>query len=339
MRILAIRVGRVGDTVMMTPALTALLNCYPDASLTILASPEGKSLLNNYHPRVEDIWVWNRYGLGIRSHFDRKRLTRKIGESDFDLIFCFDTNPSMAGLASESKAEIYLQTVLGPPVHCARHYLNLIEQAYGKAIDDIPVNLPVSPESVEQLDVELEQMGIRPDDTLIMFHPTFSGYSRLGLRKRDARKRKLWPAENYAELARRLYVSAQDHTKNLRIIMALLPAEQSLGRKIANLSKGCVTLLVSQPGFERYKALIHRANLFVTPDTGPMHIAAAVDTRTVAMFSNKDPADCGPYMKPGRYTILRTELTEEPERGIAAIKVDDVVEACIGQLAADAGES
>ena len=114
--------------------------------------------------------------------------------------------------------------------------------------------------------------------------------------------------------------------------MALLPAEQSLGKKIVKLSGGKVQLIESVPSFERYKALIHRANLFVSPDTGPMHIAAAVNTRTVAMFSNKDPGDCGPYMEPGRFTILRSELTDHPEKGIAAITVDAVMAACSEQL-------
>ncbi len=49
MNILAVRVGRVGDTVMMTPALTALIKYYPDAEITLLVSPVGKLLLNDFH--------------------------------------------------------------------------------------------------------------------------------------------------------------------------------------------------------------------------------------------------------------------------------------------------
>ncbi|MCK5262545.1 MAG: glycosyltransferase family 9 protein, partial [Gammaproteobacteria bacterium] len=202
----------------------------------------------------------------------------------------------------------------------------------GQKVDDIPVNLPVPEQSSAQLDVELNKIGIEKDDTVIMMHPTFSGYSKLGLRKREARKRKLWPAQNYADLAKRLLQS--DYTKNhrVKIIMALLPAEQFLGKKIVKLSDGKVQLIESVPSFERYKALIHRADLFVSPDTGPMHIAAAVNTRTVVMFSNKDPADCGPYMPSDRFNILRSECTDHPEKGIAAITVDAMMLACDGQL-------
>lgn len=332
MKILAIRNGRVGDTVMATSAITALLQTYPDATLTIIASPEGARLLKDFHERVEAIWVWSRYGLGIQSRRDKKKIIEKIEQAHFDKAFCFDTNASIANLIETSHADKYFQKGLGAPTHCARHYLNLIEQACGHKIDDIPVNLPVSEESSTQLELELNKIGIEADDTVIMMHPTFSGYSRLGLRKRKARIRKLWPAENYAELSHRLLNSSFAEEHSIKIIMALLPAEQSLGRKIVKLSKGKVTLIESVPSFERYKALIHRANLFISPDTGPMHIAAAVNTRTVAMYSNKDPADCGPYMEPGRYNILRSELTDHPEKGIAAITVDAMMTACSEQL-------
>ena len=333
MRILVIRVGRVGDTIMMTPALAALLDLYPEAKLTIIASPEGSRLLKNYHPRVEAIWTWNRYGL--QSHFDKKRLTQQIGAAEFDLAFCFDTNPGIAKILADSSAKKYIQKHLGPPVHCARHYLNTIELAYGNAIDQYYNNVPVSATAMQAASHELAQHGITINDTVVMLHPTYSGYSKLGLRKRDARKRKLWPVQNYAALALRLLELAQTSHTRIKILMVLLPSELPLGKKIARLSHNKIVLLASESGFERYLAMIKRAEVFISPDTGPMHIASALNTRVVAMFSNKDPADCGPYMPPGKFTILRSELTRHPEKGIAAISVDDVYQACVQQIAAE----
>lgn len=332
MRILVIRVGRVGDTIMMTPALAALLDSYPDAKLTIIASPEGGRLLKNYHPRIETIWIWNRYGL--QSHFDRKRLTKQISAANFDLAICFDTNPGIAKILTDCKARIYIQKDLGPPVHCARHYLNTIEQACGKKLEHYYNNIPVTDEAMRCAAQELSQHGISKDDTVVMLHPTYSGYSRLGLRKRKARKRKLWPAQNYAELADKLQQNNLDSGKTIKLLMVLLPSELALGKKIVGLCHRQITLLPSESGFERYLAMIQRADIFVSPDTGPMHIASALNTRIVAMFSDKDPSDCGPYMSPDRFNILRSELMDHPEKGISAISVDDVYQACVQQLAA-----
>ena len=85
MHIQAVRVGRVGDTVMMTPALSAILQCYPQAQLTILASPEGKLLLNDFHPNIKQIWTWDRHGL-VKSYRDKRSLLKKISASNLDNI-------------------------------------------------------------------------------------------------------------------------------------------------------------------------------------------------------------------------------------------------------------
>jgi len=68
--------------------------------------------------------------------------------------------------------------------------------------------------------------------------------------------------------------------------------------------------------------------LLVTPNTGPMHVAAAVGTPVVALFSGWSPAECGPFVPPERARTLRAEDTAEPGRGLAAISADAVFEAC-----------
>jgi ADP-heptose:LPS heptosyltransferase len=64
-----------------------------------------------------------------------------------------------------------------------------------------------------------------------------------------------------------------------------------------------------------------------------MHVAAAVGTPVVALFSGWSPAECGPYVPPERVRILRAEDTPSPERGLAAIGADAVFAAC-GELLA-----
>ncbi len=56
MNILVVRVGRVGDTVMLTPALSELIQHYPDAKITLLTSPVGKHVLKDFHSNVVDNW-------------------------------------------------------------------------------------------------------------------------------------------------------------------------------------------------------------------------------------------------------------------------------------------
>jgi heptosyltransferase I len=328
MQILAIRVGRVGDTVMMTPALNALLQCYPDSEVTILASPEGKRVLQNFNPRVKEIWTWNRHSL-LQSWRDKKQIREKTQLACFDKIFCFDTSKRIAGLFKDVKTDFYWFQGSNILKHSARHYLDLVATSCDCNVDTFYNYLPITANSIQQVDNELEACGISKNDMLVMIHPTYSGYTKHGLTKRDAKIRKLWPSDYYGTLGKKLAATRLDNGATPKVFMEIVPSEHHYAHKIIAASQNTIQLLASKRDFERYKALIARANVLLTPDSGPMHIASALNTRIVALFSMKDPGDCGPYMPANRFTILRCD---NPVKGISAISVDAVYNAAVSQL-------
>ncbi len=327
MNILAIRVGRVGDTVMLTPALNELIAFFPDARITLLTSPAGKHLLSGFHPNVVAIWSWQRSGL-LRPLLDKRRIRRELARTHFDKVFCFDNSPRVAALFQHMGDRFHWFQTPDEPQHCARYYLDFVAKSCARPTLDHYNTLPTDAAASKQVDAELRQHGILPNDTVIMFHPTFSGFNKSRFRKKQARLRKLWPVENYGALARSLCQLAIPGKGPVKILMVLLPDEMDYGRKIVEHGNRQITLLPSESTFERYKAMLKRANLLVTPDSGPMHIASALGTPIVALFSMKDPGDCGPYMPPGRFRILRSEDTDSPEKGVAAIPVERVLESC-----------
>ncbi|MGB5278407.1 MAG: glycosyltransferase family 9 protein [Gammaproteobacteria bacterium] len=328
MHILAVRIGRVGDTVMMTPALSAILKCHPQAQLTILASPEGKVLLKDFHPNIKQIWTWDRHGL-IKSYANKRHLLQQIASTHFDKIYCFDTSKRIASLFDHADTEEFYW-FHGPtkPKHTARHYLDLVASTCDIHVERFYSTLSVDTDYSKQIDEELATHGITADDIVVMMHPTYSGYSRLGLRKREARIRKLWPAHYYGQLGMRLASHSIDG-RPIKSLIDLLPREMPLGRKIVKYSDGAITLLEPHINFSRYKALIARVNLLLSPDSGPMHIASALGTRIVAFFSMREPSDCGPYMDPSMFTALQSD---DPVKGISTIDVDTVYDAVLSQL-------
>lgn len=334
MKILAVRVGRVGDTVMMTPALTALLHYYPDAEVTLLVSPVGKHLLKNFHPQIKDIWTWNRSGI-LRPTIDKNTILKRLNDSSFDKVICFDTSHRIADLFTNIKTDFQQYTGSTELKHCARAYLDFLAQISNRPVVDTYNFLPVNQDARNHVDEELSKHGITPDDKLLMIHPTFSGYSRFGIRKRQAKLRKLWSPINYGKLISRMTDSSNTDNTRIKVLMVLLADELSYGEKIVKQSKNNILLLKSESTFERYKAMIQRADVLLTPDSGPMHMASALGTKIVAFFSMKDPGDCGPYMDPSKFIILRSEDTLNPEKGINAIDVDTVYSACNKLLSSD----
>jgi len=327
MKILAVRVGRVGDTVMMTPALTALLQYYPDADITLLVSPVGKALLKDFHDNIKDIWTWNRSGL-LTPIIDKNNIIKKLGETPFDKIICFDTSPRIGGLFKNVKTDFQQYNGSDELKHCAKAYLDFVAEACDKPVINTYNHLPVKQQDRDAVDKELQEHGIAKNDRLLMIHPTFSGYSRFGIRKRQAKLRKLWSPDNYGEFVKKIVHTQQDDASPIKAFMILLPDEISYGEKIVRKSDNNIVLLQSESTFERYKAMIARADVLLTPDSGPMHMASALGTKVVAFFSMKDPGDCGPYMNPEKFIILRSENTAQPEKGINAIDVDTVFDAC-----------
>ncbi len=106
-----------------------------------------------------------------------------------------------------------------------------------------------------------------------------------------------------------------------------MPEEKELGMKIIEASQHNVKLLTPAPDFERYKATLARMDLLIVPNTGPMHIAAAVGTNIVSLFSIHNPKDCAPFTDQSKLTVLRAEDCQDPEQGLAAISADDVFQA------------
>jgi ADP-heptose:LPS heptosyltransferase len=159
-------------------------------------------------------------------------------------------------------------------------------------------------------------------------HASFSGLRKAKLRSQHHRHQKTWPEEAFARLAGKLVDYGKTVGREITVVMDMLPEEQDLGERIVSASGGAITLMTPKPDFERYKAALQAMSLLVVPNTGPMHIAGAVGTPVVALFSELDPRDCGPYVPTDKVRYLCAEDTAEPEKGLAAISVDSVFEAC-----------
>lgn len=324
MKILVIRIGRAGDMVMITPALSALTNKYPGAEFTLLTSPEGKRVLNDFNPQVKDIWLLNRKK--IFPFIQRLRLKKNIKQENFNHIYCFETKGSFQKLFRDSSAQQHiLQDMNNPETNFAEHCLHLVNPTAGK--DTYPVTLPVKQEAIQKSEDLLNEIGINQDTFVIGMHPSFSGLSKSWGRKGNFFIHKSWPENYWAKLSILFNKYAKDNNIDIKVIIDLLPEEEELGKRIVESSNNTVNLLIPQPNFERYKATLSRMNILIAPDTGPSHIAAAVGTNTVALFSGHDPKDCAPYTQQDKLVVIQAENQAHPEKGLAAISAEDVFQA------------
>lgn len=324
MKILAIRVGRAGDIVMVTPALQAILDKWPQAELHVLTSPDGQRVLKGFHDKLTQLIIYQRKG--IKGLLEKGRVKKLIKQTAYDRIFCFELNPGFLKLLDGQSATINQIGEEDSVINYAERCLKVVCQP--EEIQDRWLSLPVTDEGKKSARQQLLGQNITDDDFVIGIHPSFSALRKFSLRNKDTRTQKGWPAEYFARLASMLVEHGESHGKRIYVIMDLVPEDRELGERIVQLSNGKAKLFIPPLNFERYKALLQRMNLLVSPDTGPMHIAAAVGTQLVALFAGHDPRDCGPYVPDKQYRVLRAEDMSEPELGLAAITPEIAFEAC-----------
>ncbi len=325
----------MGDVVMITPALRALLDAFDTAEFHLLTSVEGRRVLEGFDSRIRRTLVYDRKPL--RGLVARRRIRSALERIPYTHAFVFESGVHYHDLLRDVADSVHLLGAREGPVHYARHCLDLVAAGTGRAVGDGWAELPVHEEGKRRAAALMRTAGIDDATVVVGLHPT----SWLLTRARRFVHRRLlahrvWPAESFAALASTIHRWAADHSMRLRLVVDVLPEERRFGEAIRDLSGGVVTLFSASPDFERYKGVLRRMDLLVTIDTGPMHIAAALDTPLVCLFSDKSPLDCGPYMPPERHAVLRSEDAATPERGMAAIAAADVFEACLPFLHAAA---
>jgi heptosyltransferase-1 len=334
-KILVVRVGRAGDMVMITPALNAVLAATPAAEVHVLTSAEGRRVLNGYNDRVTRTWLYHRRFPGnLRS---RRKLVRALRGQDYDRVYVFESDPHYHRLLQGVAPAVYRLEGGAPGIHYCNRCLELVADSTTAPVDRGWVSLPVSESGRTKARALLDKHGIGPDMILVGLHPTYGGSALRGLLDRRGRRHRVWPRDSFVRLARGLRERAEAARIPLRVLIDALPEERKFVEPIVTLSGGSVTLLTEPPDFERYKGLLQCMDVMVTPNTGPMHIVAAVGTRVVALFSGWSVEECGPFVPEEQYRVLRAEDYEHGEHGLEAIPPEKVVEAVLELVPAGHG--
>jgi heptosyltransferase-2 len=135
--------------------------------------------------------------------------------------------------------------------------------------------------------------GVTPADRVVALNPS-AGHSVL----------KQWPVEHFSALARRL--AADGCTK---VLVIGSRGDAALGRAIAEAAPASVLDATGQTTLRQTVALLRRADVCVTTDTGPMHMAVAAGVPVVALFGSSDYRSYGPRHE---HRVLSLDLACSP---------------------------
>lgn len=291
--ILAIRMDNTGDVIMLGPALRALKETSPQARLTLLASPAG-SAAAALLPWIDAtlVWraVWQDAGKGDRrmplDPGREQELIRCLAEFHFDaaLIFtsfsqtphapgyaCYLAGiPLRAGESTEFGGSVLSSEFKGTPIQVnqAERNLRLVENL-GFSVRDrqLAIAIPVE-ERVAALQA-LERAGIDPAQPFILLHPGASAQARR------------YPAERFGHVAHLLW------QRGWPVLVTGIARERELLARVRDVAPA-VPLLVDETTLAEYAALIERASLVICNNTLPMHLADALRTPALVLYSGTD---------------------------------------------------
>ena len=208
--------------------------------------------------------------------------------------------------------------------HVIEHYLDLL-RPLGIESPSVRFDLPERDDDARMADDFLRANGLTAGGFVLM-NPGAGWPS------------KIWPAERYGELARRL---AKSHGLASVAVWGV-PSELPLAEQIVAASGGHARL-APPTSMTELAALCRRAALFVGSDTGPMHLAVAVGTPTISLHGPSRAEWCGAYGPDNIRLQVRYEEGSALERrqaddsAMRAIDVDMVADACDQLLSEQVG--
>ena len=161
------------------------------------------------------------------------------------------------------------------------YYLDLIH-SLGLKISPPMISLPLTEEEKESAKEFLLSLSIGLNRPLVVLNPG----AAYGQAKR-------WPLEKFAELAKKL-----QKTKKADILIVGSSHEDQLCESIVSLMPEKPRNLAGKTSLRMLAAIISYSDLFVTNDSGPMHMANALKIPVVAIFGPTDPKITGPFQEP-----------------------------------------
>ncbi len=338
LRILVRAPNWIGDAVLSLPAVEELHRVFPGASVTVLARRWTAPVFYN-NPCISGVMELDHRGLGGRARLAgelRKRRFHKavLFQNSFEsaLIALLSGIPDRTGYSRNLRGPLLTRSVVPHNLPDKRHhvyyYLNIV-RALGGGLPDRPVpKLYVRDDEFKRAGQIAEEAGIKGD---VFLAGAFPGAS-YGPAKR-------WSVHGFGKVLERF-------SEEYGAVPVLFggPDDREICKAVADdMSAECINLS-GRLSLREFMAVAIRLKVFITNDSGPMHIGASLGVPTLALFGSTDPELTGPlgervrviYKQAGCSPCFKRRCPYGHYECMTSITPEEVFD-CAAHLLAEAG--
>jgi len=282
-RILLIRTDRIGDVALSTPAIKAAYEAYLNSFIAFAVQPYAKDIVEG-NPYLDEIIIFDKE----KTHkgiWGMLKFAQTLKEKKFDItIILHPTNrvhiaTFLAGISERvgyNKKMGFLLTKKIPHTkqfgrkHELEYTLDVLRAGGIEPKDNKPF-IPIGEEAESRIEELLSSKGVAGDDLIVAIHPGASCPS------------KRWDAAKFAGLADKIVENF-----NTKVIIIAGPEDVILGNKVNSLVRHNAVNLSGVLSVKELAFLLKRCVLFISNDSGPVHIAVAVGTPVISIFGRNE---------------------------------------------------
>jgi heptosyltransferase-2 len=282
----------LGDLVMATPVLAEIRKKWPKARITAMAQNKVAALLKE-DPHIDELYAFHKPSGWIHRQPERD-IVEALRCGNYDLGILLTNSFSSAWLFWRG----HVKNRIGYPGHWRRYLLDKVVplpkdldkqhqiSTYKSMLSPLSIELSgrmpklyVSDNEVDIAKRLLRKLGVTDKHILVGINPGAAYGSA-----------KCWPPQRFKQVVQRLLENPL-----IRVIFFGDPNGKSLIEEICYGLPERVVNLAGKTTIRELMTLIGLCHVFLTNDSGPMHIASALNTPTVSLFGSTSDVRTGPY--------------------------------------------
>ncbi|MHB8482360.1 MAG: lipopolysaccharide heptosyltransferase II [Nitrospiria bacterium] len=291
--ILIIKLSSMGDVIHTLPVPQALKTLYPGARISFLVNRQYEEILTG-NPYIDEILLFDRK---FRNHFFKSifslmKLVRKMRKESFDLVIDLQgllrsgliswasNGRNVIGLGNAREGSLFFYNQVIPAdnakLHAVDRYL-LIPKTMGW-------------EEKPQFNIKIDKKDKVFVEDFIKAEKVKSYLKLIGIQPVARWKTKEWSGANFAKLADLIQQNQEYQVVFLGSREELLQVQ-----KIVRQMKTLPIIATGKVNLKQLAALLKKCEILITNDSGPMHLAAALNIPVIALFGATDFRRTGPY--------------------------------------------